>query len=148
LGSKFDNTEPRALTEKLKNDQSVDSAVCVPLFSDDSTNTTQTKGQLLRLHAASANGLENIGLFAAAVVAANVAGLSHETLNRLSLTYVGVRALYNVVYYGNTTQARAAARSGLFWSGQIIIVSLFIRAGQALNVLSVGNIIDRTNRKF
>lgn len=133
LGSKFDNREPRALEENLKKDQSIDSA---------------TKGQLLRLHAASANGLENIGLFAAAVVAGNVAGLSNETLNRLSLSYVGGRFLYDLVYYGNTTQARAAARSGLFWSGQVIIVSLFIRAGQALNTLSLGNIIDRTNRKF
>jgi uncharacterized MAPEG superfamily protein len=45
----------------------------------------QTKGRILRAKAAHANGNETIGLYAAAVVAANVAGVEAKTVNYLTL---------------------------------------------------------------
>lgn len=45
----------------------------------------QTKGRILRARAAHANANETIGLYAAAVVAANAAGVQAETVNCLTL---------------------------------------------------------------
>lgn len=95
----------------------------------------KTKERVLRLSSASENGLENIGLFAAAVVAGNVAGLANETLNRLSMSYVAARVLYTVLYANNTTPTTAWARSAVFWLGQGLLGSLFIRSGRAANSL-------------
>jgi len=55
--------------------------------------------RLKRIHrgeAASSNGLETIGIYAAGVVAANFARIPTETLNQLTLTYLASRLVYNV----------------------------------------------------
>jgi uncharacterized MAPEG superfamily protein len=46
---------------------------------------TQTKNRILRARSAHANGLETIGLYAAAVVAANVTGVEVKSVNYLTL---------------------------------------------------------------
>ncbi|TGO86134.1 hypothetical protein BPOR_0332g00120 [Botrytis porri] len=90
------------------------------------------KNKIRRAHAAGANGYESIGFFASAVVAGNVAGLSHSTLNTLTGGYLISRAVYNFIYINNETQGAAGARSlaWLFGIGQI--VTLFIKSGNAL----------------
>ncbi|TGO24625.1 hypothetical protein BPAE_0098g00140 [Botrytis paeoniae] len=90
------------------------------------------KNRLRRAHAAASNGYENIGFFASAVVAGNVAGLSHSTLNTLTGAYLISRAVYNFIYINNETQGAAAARSlvWLFGIGQIF--TLFIKSGNLL----------------
>ena len=55
---KFDICSPRQLTPSLNANQALDQ---------------ETKARIIRAEAAQANGFENIGFFAAAVVAANVA---------------------------------------------------------------------------
>lgn len=40
--------------------------------------------------------MENIALFACAVIAGNLAGLPVDTLNGASLTYIAARVVYNV----------------------------------------------------
>lgn len=57
-GKKFDNCNPRTLVPSLDSNQSLDS---------------ETKQTIIRAEAAQQNGFENVGLFAAAVVAGNVA---------------------------------------------------------------------------
>jgi uncharacterized MAPEG superfamily protein len=51
---KFDNREPRSLTSKLADDQTLDKA---------------TKDRIVHAEGAQQNGFENVGLFAAAIVA-------------------------------------------------------------------------------
>jgi uncharacterized MAPEG superfamily protein len=117
---KFDNTQPRSLTKKIESDQTLDKA---------------TKDHIIRAEGAQQNGFENIGLFAAAVVAGNIAGLPFRTLNLLSGGYLASRIVYNLVYINNTTPAVAASRSGVYLSGVGIIMTLFIMSGNALNKL-------------
>ena len=87
---------------------------------------------ILRAESAQANGFENISLFAAAVVAGNMARLSTSYLNGLSIAYVVSRAVYNVLYITNTSAGMAQARSAVFFAGVGCIMGLFIGAGNRL----------------
>ncbi|TGO77302.1 hypothetical protein BELL_0114g00190 [Botrytis elliptica] len=123
----FDNRSPRDFPKSLEADQRLDKAACSP-----SRYFSLKKNQISRAHAAGANGYENVGLFASAVVAGNVAGLSHSTLNTLTGGYLISRVVYNFIYINNESQGAAAARSlvWLFGIGQIF--TLFIKSGNLL----------------
>ena len=87
---------------------------------------------ILRAESAQANGFENISLFAAAVVAGNIAHLSTTHLNGLSIAYVVSRAVYNVLYINSTSARMAQARSAVFFVGVGCMMGLFIGAGNRL----------------
>ncbi|MCJ1477289.1 hypothetical protein MMC13_005960 [Lambiella insularis] len=114
---KFDPTLPRSLIGKLASDQTIDQA---------------TKDRIIRAEGAQQNGFENLGLFAAAVVAGNVAGLDNWWLNALSGGYLASRVAYNVVYVNNETRAGASSRTGLFFIGVGMCMALFVMAGNNL----------------
>ncbi|TEY73275.1 hypothetical protein BOTCAL_0080g00030 [Botryotinia calthae] len=113
----FDNRSPRDFPKSLEADQSLDKA---------------KKNRIRRAHAAAANGYENIGFFASAVVAGNVAGLSHSTLNALTGAYLISRAVYNFLYINNESQGAAAARSLVWLFGIGLSSTLFIKSGNIL----------------
>ncbi|ESZ95214.1 hypothetical protein SBOR_4393 [Sclerotinia borealis F-4128] len=113
----FDNRFPRDFPQRLEADQSIDQA---------------KRNRVRRAHAAGSNGYENLGLFAAAVVAGNVAGLSHYTLNALTGGYLISRVVYNFIYVNNTTEGAAATRSVVFLAGIGHIFTLFIKSGNVL----------------
>ncbi|MCJ1427992.1 hypothetical protein MMC29_005899 [Sticta canariensis] len=125
--NKFDNSQPRNSVGKLVNDQSIDS---------------RTKARIARAHGAQLNGFENIGLYAAAVVAGNMAGLDSTTLNYLSGGYVVSRIAYNLVYINAETPRAANLRTGVFLSGVGCVMTLFIKAGgvlqEGVRVVGVG----------
>ncbi|KAL1306396.1 hypothetical protein AAFC00_005103 [Neodothiora populina] len=114
---KFDNKYPRGYIKAVEADQAVDKA---------------TKGKILRAEAAQQNGFENVGLFAAAVVAGNIAKLDNWTLNALAGGYLASRVAYNLIYITNETDAMANARTMAFLSGVGMIFTLFIKSGNAL----------------
>ncbi|KAJ4397800.1 hypothetical protein N0V93_002037 [Gnomoniopsis smithogilvyi] len=116
-GKAFDNRSPRTYTSSLKDNQALDAA---------------TKQRIIRAEGAQQNGFENVGLFAAAVVAANIAKVDNWTLNALSGGYLASRVLYNLVYINNETDSMAGARSAAFLSGIGMIFTLFIKSGNAL----------------
>ncbi|KAJ4415141.1 hypothetical protein N0V82_007511 [Gnomoniopsis sp. IMI 355080] len=116
-GKTFDNRSPRTYTSSLKDTQSLDAA---------------TKQRIIRAEGAQQNGFENVGLFAAAVVAANIAKVDNWTLNALSGGYLVSRVLYNLVYINNESESMANARSATFLSGIGMIFTLFIKSGNAL----------------
>jgi uncharacterized MAPEG superfamily protein len=89
---------------------------------------SQTKERFARLKGAQMNGFENVGFFAAAVVAGNLAGLSSRTLNGLSAGYVLSRVAYNVFYVSNTNPKLSDVRSALWLVGVAQCASLFIKA--------------------
>jgi len=116
-GKKFDARHPRSLISSLEKDQALDSA---------------TKARITRAEGAQANGFENLGLYAAAIVAGNMSLLSTSTLNALSLGYLASRVVYNYIYVNNQTQGMASART-LVWLGGIgCIFGLFIKSGNVL----------------
>lgn len=114
----FDLTQPRSLTASIASDQTIDKS---------------TKDTIIRAEGAQQNGVENLGIFAAAVVAGNVAGLNNGYLNALSGGYVASRVVYNLVYINNTTGALAQTRSAVYLSGVAMCFTLFISAGNKLN---------------
>jgi len=88
-----------------------------------------TKGRIIRAESAQQNGFENVGLFATAVVAGNMARLDSTSLNILSVGYVLSRIVYSYIYIHNTTAGLAMTRTLVFISGVAMIWSLFILAG-------------------
>jgi uncharacterized MAPEG superfamily protein len=122
----------------LEKDQTVDKAVSLLfiLIKSLSKNTSltggQTKARILRCEGAQTNGFENLGLFATAVLAGNLAGLPAQTLNTLSSGYCLSRIVYNFIYINNTSEAMANTRTMVFLAGIGQIFTLFIQSGNIL----------------
>lgn len=53
---------------------------------------------IIRAEGAQQNGFENLGIFAAGVVAGNAAGLDAGYLNALSAAYIATRVVYLCVH--------------------------------------------------
>jgi uncharacterized MAPEG superfamily protein len=115
----YDNRQPRNLVQTINSQPNLDA---------------DTKGRIARAQMAQQNGFENIGLFAAAVVAGNMAQLDVRLMNLLSVGYVVSRAVYNLIYINNTSAALATTRTGVFLAGIGIIFSMFIMAGNKLRL--------------
>ncbi|MCJ1259051.1 hypothetical protein MMC24_006886 [Lignoscripta atroalba] len=113
----YDNTNPRSLVTKISADQTLDQA---------------TKDRIVRAEAAQQNGVENVALFAAAVLAGNMARLDNWWLNTLSGGYLASRMVYIFVYVNNTSEGLAAARTGVFFVGLGLICTLFVQAANKL----------------
>ncbi len=113
----FDTRAPRSWTKTVMENQSIDSA---------------TKDRIFRAESAQQNGFENIGFFASAVVAGNLAGVDTIWLNTLSVGYVISRIVYNLLYINNTTEKLATARTVTFISGIGMTWIMFIMAGYNL----------------
>ncbi|KAG5767165.1 hypothetical protein H9Q72_004786 [Fusarium xylarioides] len=79
----YDNCNPRSHKDRIANCQTLDQS---------------HKQFLLRAKAATENGLETIGCYAAGILAANFAAVPAPTINILGLGYVVSRLLYNIAY--------------------------------------------------
>ncbi|OJJ59878.1 hypothetical protein ASPSYDRAFT_903118 [Aspergillus sydowii CBS 593.65] len=89
--------------------------------------------RLAKARGAHLNAMENVPLFAVAMLAGNVAKLPTKELNVLSLEYIGVRLLYMATYMGARSEAISYVRTGLWaWSVSIPILAL-IKAGNIFN---------------
>lgn len=90
----------------------------------------QAKRHFTRAKRASENGYETLGLFAAGVATANLAGLPVQTINSMAWGYVGVRILYNVVYMElGEIRMTSVLRSAVWSVSMFLSVGLFIVAG-------------------
>ncbi|KAL6924905.1 hypothetical protein FSST1_002179 [Fusarium sambucinum] len=88
---------------------------------------------LYRAKAATENGFETLGLYAAGIVAANFAGVSTPTVNALSFSYVASRVVYNVAYLWLQANRRLAPVRSLVWTASIgLIITLWIKAGNKM----------------
>ncbi|KAL2823666.1 hypothetical protein BDW59DRAFT_95530 [Aspergillus cavernicola] len=95
--------------------------------------TNQVWTQLAKARGAHLNAMENLPLFAVAMLAGNVAKLPTSELNILSLEYLGARLLYIATYMGARSEALSYVRTGLWaWSVSIPIFAL-VKAGKAFN---------------
>jgi uncharacterized MAPEG superfamily protein len=94
----------------------------------------KTLRRISRAKAATANGFETLGLYAAAVVAGNVAGVATERMNQLTLGYLLSRVVYIYTYVRLQDNARLAPLRPLVWlAGVGIVTTLYVLAGKALN---------------
>lgn len=117
---KFDTTKPRSFMAKLDDDQTIDQA---------------TKNTVIRGEGAQQNGIENLGLFAAAVVAGNVARLDNSYLNALSGGYIATRIVYNLLYLNSHNSTMANMRTAAYLSGIGLILTMFISAGNSMRLM-------------
>ncbi|KAK4106386.1 hypothetical protein N658DRAFT_17281 [Parathielavia hyrcaniae] len=100
----------------------------------DTTLDKVTARRIARAEAASANGFETLGLYAAAVVAGNTAGVAAERLNQLTLAYLLSRAAYSYIYVFLQDNSKFAPVRSLVWmAGAGLIMTLFVAAGGASN---------------
>jgi uncharacterized MAPEG superfamily protein len=84
-----------------------------------------------RARACSANGFENLPLFAAAVVLGNAAGVDAGTMDTFALSVLGLRVFYTMAYLNSTTRARSGIRS-LSWIAQVgLIWRMFFLSAKA-----------------
>ncbi|KAF4307766.1 Membrane-associated eicosanoid/glutathione metabolism (MAPEG) protein [Botryosphaeria dothidea] len=86
-----------------------------------------TLAQYERAERAHRNGLENLPLFAAAVLAARLAGVEHA-VGATAWAYVASRVVYNGLYIRIEDDRKAVARSGVWAAGLVLCLSLFVRA--------------------
>ncbi|OAG35549.1 hypothetical protein AYO21_10288 [Fonsecaea monophora] len=89
----------------------------------------ETKDRIFRAEAASLNGFENLGWFAAGVVAANGAGVDVGWVNTLSMWYLSSRAVYNLAYIRGVD---GRLRGIWFYGSVAATITLFIKAGNAV----------------
>ncbi|KWU44290.1 hypothetical protein RHOSPDRAFT_18167 [Rhodotorula sp. JG-1b] len=135
---KFDNVSPRQYVAEVAK----------------LTKTSKDARQLCRTEAAQQNIFENIGLYAAAIVAGNVARLGTSHMNKIALGYLVSRFLYVVrgllqpsssvltsycvataqVLYIRTDRIKATPlRSVAYLTSVILSLGTFVRAGLAFN---------------
>lgn len=128
---KFDGYNPRTLLSRIETNPHPDL-------------TTDVKARFRRAEAASQNGFENLGFFAASVVAANISlivvhanegqSLAKELLfvNTNSIGYLVCRVLFNVSYIRGSVNY---IRGLWFYSALGCASALFIHAGNSLRHL-------------
>ncbi|TQN69574.1 hypothetical protein CSHISOI_05952 [Colletotrichum shisoi] len=118
-GPNYDISEPRKLLET------------VPKSGNQEKKVYQ---RIRRAKAAHDNAIETMGLFAAGVAVANLANTDKRFVNTLSLGYLGLRALYTLVYVKLQDNRKWAPVRTLTWVASMgIIFALWIQAGNAMN---------------
>ncbi|OHE95469.1 hypothetical protein CORC01_09202 [Colletotrichum orchidophilum] len=117
-GVHYDLCNPRKLQTSVVADDKLDKIV---------------KARILRAKAASENAFETLGFYSAAVVAANFAGVDAETVNLLTLGYIGSRVLYNIIYVRLQDNRSFGPARSLAWMASIAItVTLYVKAASQL----------------
>ncbi|EEH10909.1 conserved hypothetical protein [Histoplasma capsulatum G186AR] len=94
-----------------------------------------TWNKLSRARSAHLNALESLPLFAAAMIAGNVAKLPAGDLNTIAAEYIGARMLYTVLYMGVKSEGLSYLRTGVWaWSIGLPLYGL-VKAGRALAIV-------------
>ncbi|KAJ7612734.1 hypothetical protein FB45DRAFT_939656, partial [Roridomyces roridus] len=119
---KFNNVSPRANTTRTRSDKAV---------------PPEVSARIDRMEAAHMNGNENLPLWAAAVLAANFAGLDTRTVNIVSIVYLVGRILFNYIYINQTTRLHGTLRSFTFFA--TLSLPLYLLFAAATKVAKAGD---------
>ncbi|GJE85338.1 MAPEG family protein [Phanerochaete sordida] len=114
----YSNVKPRENAELLKD-------------SSETLDET-TRNRLARMIGAHQNGMENLPIWFAAVLAGHVAGLPHRTMNMFAGGYLALRLLYNYIYFNQRTEAEARYRTLVYFAGLGFPITLMIKAANKL----------------
>ncbi|KAK7999018.1 hypothetical protein PG991_014693 [Apiospora marii] len=100
----------------------------------------RARGRLFRADAALQNGLENLPLFAAAVVAANASYLPAAELNLCCIGYLLLRALYMAffVFWQDNPVFPAMTRSVIWAAGVGVEMYMFVLAARQPPLVVMG----------
>jgi len=94
-----------------------------------------------RAEAAHANSMENLPLFATAIILGNMAGFKKEGWKGLygfAAAFLAIRTLHTIVYIGEKTQAASMARSGLWAAGTALCLNVITKSAFALGAVVKG----------
>ncbi|KAH7130609.1 hypothetical protein B0J11DRAFT_613205 [Dendryphion nanum] len=91
-----------------------------------------------RLKACHANGMENLPLFATAVILGNLGGLGRGTMTRFAAAIIAIRLAYTATYATTNTQGPTVIRSGLWVVQVALCFRTLIKAAKALGGGRVG----------
>jgi len=94
---------------------------------------TYTKWE--RAEAAHRNGFENLPLFAAAVIAGNMARLDNGVLNLCAVAFLGLRVAHTVAYVTISDRNLSFVRSGMYFLSTGCCLYLLVSAA---NVMAKG----------
>ncbi|BEJ15579.1 hypothetical protein CspHIS471_0501840 [Cutaneotrichosporon sp. HIS471] len=89
--------------------------------------------KLQRRQAAHYNCIEGLGIFCAAIVAGNTAGLEAWYMNMIVCLYVLLRTVYVLLYINTTTGRWSILRSGTWIMCNVCWIVTVFRAGHAMN---------------
>lgn len=148
-GKSFDVAYPRRTAEVAAKDTSLDkqaSTYLIPpiipfppqpgLFKNtDRSQEKKPRKQktALRIHraeAATANGLETLGMYAGGIAAAAGAGVPAETVSWLGAGYLASRVVFNAVYVFLQDDKRLAPLRSVAWNVSVgFIAALWVKAG-------------------
>ncbi|CAI6335895.1 unnamed protein product [Periconia digitata] len=85
-----------------------------------------------RLEAAHSNSMENAPFFIGAVIAGNLAGLSSDTMNTATMSFLALRVLY-VIAYGTIKSTKYSYIRSLIWAVSTgVLMRLYWQAGNKL----------------
>ncbi|KAI9884182.1 MAG: hypothetical protein M1823_004021 [Watsoniomyces obsoletus] len=90
-----------------------------------------------RARCAHFNALENLPIFAAAVLGSRLGGLPIATVNGVALQYLGLRAIYTVLYINTTKDPYSFLRSAVWFYCTFLPLQLLYKTGQFVNGKSV-----------
>jgi len=121
--AEYDTTMPR------KNISNVKDAKLSPVMAD----------RFLRAEGSNDNSFTGLPLFAAAIVAGNMARLSPTTLNTAAALYLGLRGAYCLFYINGTTKLFANLRTASWLSASATCLTLFVWAGNKFRT-GLGNV--------
>lgn len=79
------------------------------------------EGWRARAAAAQNNGFEALPLFVFAVLAAQAAGIDQARTDHLALAFIGIRVLYNAMYFANI----GALRTLVWTAGLAVTIAIF-----------------------
>jgi len=114
---KWDNSSPRSSSYASTIQKSVPAA-CFAKYE--------------RAESAHKNGMENLAVFATAVVLGNLAKLPSEKLNAVTGLFLALRVAYTVAYVQISDHKKSFVRTGLWASGVACCMYLIVSAGNVL----------------
>ena len=92
----------------------------------------ETWQRIERSKAAHQNSLENLPLFATAVICGNIARLNPDTLNTACGSFLALRVAYLVAYISTTDNRLSFARTGIWASSVAVCLYVMISAGNVM----------------
>ncbi|EGD99040.1 hypothetical protein TESG_06400 [Trichophyton tonsurans CBS 112818] len=91
--------------------------------------------RLFKLRSIHINAMESIPIFAAAILAGNIAKLPVSELNYLAAEYLGCRVAFAALYLGAGSELTSYARTGVWFYSLGRLLFTLIKAGNAVSGL-------------
>ncbi|KAF2094617.1 hypothetical protein NA57DRAFT_60642 [Rhizodiscina lignyota] len=92
----------------------------------------ETFAKYERAEAAHYNGMENLPLFAAAVILGNLAGLEKSAMDRFVGAFLALRAAYFVQYISNSKKEYTWIRTVLWMGSVALSIRTIVQAAKAM----------------